>query len=68
MVTGSALDDIGLSSPAVLVIRTKKSDIDEFAKGDLGFDQFRQRVQILTHPLLGGAVGGSGFNPYDNRY
>ncbi|MFC1793891.1 hypothetical protein ACFL3Q_09925, partial [Planctomycetota bacterium] len=64
VVTGSALDDIG-SSPAILVIRTKKSDIDAFAKGDLDFDQFRQRVQLLTCPLLGGAAErGDPYNPY----
>jgi hypothetical protein len=60
-----ALDNIGLSSPTVLVIRTKKSDIDEFAKGDLDFEKFRQSVQLLTYPLLGGADGhGSHFSPY----
>jgi hypothetical protein len=48
------LDDLVLSSPAILVIRTKKADIDEFAKGDLDFDQFRQRTQMLTCPYLGG--------------
>ncbi len=57
LVSGTSLnDDIRLSSPSILVIRTKKSDIDEFAKGDLDFDRFRQRVQLLTHPLLGGAA------------
>jgi len=55
VIAGSSLDDIGLSSPAVLVIRTKKSDIDEFSKGDIDFEKFRQRLQLLTYPLLGGA-------------
>jgi len=65
VVPGTSLDNIGLSSLAILVIRTKRSDIDEFAKGDLDFDQFRQRVQMFTYPLLGGADGhGSHFNPY----
>ncbi len=65
MVTGSSLDGIGLSSPAVLVIRTKKSDIDEFAKGDLDLEKFRQRVKLLTYPLLGGAGGHGGhFSPF----
>jgi len=36
------------SSPTVLIIRAKKSDIDSFAKGDLDLDKFRQRVQIFT--------------------
>jgi len=63
IVQGTSLDDIGLSSPSILVIRTKKSDIDEFAKGNLGFEQFRQRVQLLTYPLLGGAYGHG--DPFD---
>ena len=60
VVPGDSLDvleDMGLSSPAVLVIRTKKSDIDEFSKGNIAFENFRQRVQLLTYPLLGGADG-----------
>jgi len=57
IVQSTSLDNIGSSSPAILVIRSKKSYIDEFAKGDLDLDKFRERVQILTHPLLGGAVG-----------
>jgi len=65
IVQGTSLDDIGSSSPAILVIRTKKSDIDEFAKGDLDFDQFRQRVQLLTYPYLGGAAErGDPYNLY----
>jgi len=38
----------GFSSPTVLIIRAKKSDIDSFAKGDLDFDKFRERVLIFT--------------------
>jgi len=55
---GSLPDDIGTSSPTVLVIRAKKSDIGNFAKGDLNLDSFRQRVQILSYPLLGENVSG----------
>ena len=44
------------STPEVLVIRAKKSDIDAFAKGELDFDQFREKVQILSYPLLGGSA------------
>ncbi len=40
--------DSGFSSTTTLIIRTKKSDIDAFAKGDLDLDKFRQRVQIFT--------------------
>ena len=67
LMTGNALDDVGLSSPVILVIRTKKSDIDGFAKGDLDFEMFRQRVQLLTYPLLGG-VEGENRNLFDDYY
>ena len=42
-------DEIGFSSPMVLTIRVKKSDVDAFAKGELDFDEFRKRVQIFTY-------------------
>lgn len=50
--------------PTVLVMRAKKSDIDEFAKGDLDLDQFRQRVQVLACPYLGSVAGSEGFQAY----
>ena len=72
VVQGNSLDvleDIGFSSPVILVVRTKKSDIDGFSKGDLDFDKFRQRVKLLTYPILGGAdlyddVYGDRFDPF----
>ena len=33
--------------PTVLTICAKKSDIDAFAKGQLDYDQFRQRIEIF---------------------
>lgn len=57
--TGGLPDEVGLSSPTVLVMRAKKSDIDTFAKGDLDFEQFRQRVVILSFPLIGANVSGT---------
>ncbi len=55
----------GFTSRTVLVIRAKKSDIDSFAKGGLDLDQFRERVQLLTYPLLGGVNGdGDPFGLY----
>jgi len=43
-----------LVAPTLLTIRAKKSDIDAHAKGQLDFDQFGKRVQILTsHATLG---------------
>ena len=40
---------MGFSSPAVLTIRVKKTDVETFSKGKLDFDQFRKRVQILMY-------------------
>jgi hypothetical protein len=38
------------SSPStVLTIRAKKSDVDDFAEGALGFEQFQDKVKILTY-------------------
>jgi hypothetical protein len=53
IVNGNSLDDIGLSTPTVLVIRAKKSEIDAFAKGELDFDKFRASVQMFSYPYLG---------------
>ena len=43
--------------PTVLTIRAKKSDIDAFAKGQLTFDQFRQKTQLLSYSYLGENIG-----------
>jgi hypothetical protein len=56
---GGLPDDIKFSSPTVLIIRAKKSDIDSFAKGDLNYDGFRQSVKILSYPLLGSGTAGT---------
>lgn len=50
--TGGLPEDIKLSSPTMLIIRAKKTDIDNFAKGNLNLEQFRGKVQILSYPLL----------------
>jgi hypothetical protein len=50
--TRSVPDGIGISAPTVLTIRAKKSDVDAFAKGDLDYDKFREKVQILTYLSL----------------
>jgi len=57
--------DLGFSSPTVLTIRAKKSDIDAFAKGQLSFDQFSQKTQLLSYSHLGGNIsaGPSLFPP-----
>ena len=58
IVKAPSLSDIGFSSPMVLTIRAKKSDIDAFAKGQLTFDQFTQKTLLLSYSYLGGNVGG----------
>jgi hypothetical protein len=37
------------TSSTVLTIRAKKSDIDAFAKGDMDFEQFQEKVNILMY-------------------
>jgi hypothetical protein len=46
----------GVTSSTVLTIRAKKSDVDAFAKGELDYDKFREKVQILTYPSWGQRV------------
>jgi hypothetical protein len=68
IVETSSSGDEGAFSPMILVIRAKKSDIDEFAKGNLDFDQFRQHTQVLACPYLGGEIGrGDPFDAYFHR-
>ena len=53
---GGGYGEMGFSSPTVLTIRAKKSDVDAFAKSELDFDKFREKVQIFTYPYLGQQV------------
>ena len=41
--------EMGVSPATVLTIRSKKSDVDDFAKGVLDFEQFQEKVTILTY-------------------
>jgi hypothetical protein len=43
--------------PGVLIVRAKKSDIDEFSKGTLDLDSFREKVQIVAPPRAKDARG-----------
>lgn len=52
---------ISISSNTVLTIRAKKSDVDAFAKGDLDYEKFREKVQILKYYSLGQNAGGVSF-------
>lgn len=56
--TGSAGAGSGSLSPTVLTIRAKKSDIDAFAEGELSFDQFNEKTQLLSYSYLSENVGG----------
>jgi hypothetical protein len=56
---GGGYGETGFSSPTVLTIRTKKLDVDAFAKGDLDYEKFREKVQIFSYPYLGQNVGGA---------
>jgi len=46
---GMEYGEIGPPSATVLTIRAKKSDVDAFAKGELDFEQFQQKVEIFTY-------------------
>jgi len=50
--TRSVPGGIGMSAPTVLTIRAKKSDVDAFSKGELDYDKFREKVQILKYLSL----------------
>jgi hypothetical protein len=54
---GGLPEDISQSAPTVLTIRAKVSDVTAFNKGETNLDQFRQKVQVLSHPYLGGRGG-----------
>lgn len=43
--------------PKVLIVRAKKSDIDEFSKGTLDLNSFREKVQIVAPPRAKPAKG-----------
>ena len=43
------LSGAGDEGGTVMTLRTKKADIDQYAKGQLDEAQFQQRVQIVTH-------------------
>lgn len=46
---GGMFSGTTFSSSTVLTIRAKKSDVDDFAKGGLNFEQFQERVQIFMY-------------------
>ena len=57
-----SLDDLGISSPTALTIRAKKSYIDALAQDKVDFDEFEQRIQLISYPCLGQNISGM-FSP-----
>lgn len=49
MMGGMEYGETGSASTTVLTIRAKKSDVDDFAKGELDFEKFQQKVEIFTY-------------------
>jgi hypothetical protein len=49
MMGGMEYGETGSASTTVLTIRAKKSDVDDFAKGEIDFEQFQQKVDIFTY-------------------
>lgn len=45
----AGLAGMGTASSATLTMRVKKADVDAFAKGQIDFEQFQQKVKILTY-------------------
>jgi hypothetical protein len=45
----AAVAGMGTASSATLTMRVKKSDVDAFAKGELDFEHFQQKVKIFTY-------------------
>jgi len=57
-------------SPKVLTIRAKKSYIDALAQNKISFDQFQEKVQLISYPSLGENLsrGQSPSFPTDGLY
>ncbi|MHC4463803.1 MAG: hypothetical protein ACYS30_20580 [Planctomycetota bacterium] len=47
--TGGYFAYLGQSSPTVMTIRVRKAVVDALHKGEMDFDEFRQKVQIFTY-------------------
>jgi len=56
-IISTSRDGTGSFSPTVLTIRAKKADIDDFANGTLSFDQFSQKILLLSYSYLGENIG-----------
>ena len=46
---GVMYGEMGFPTATILTIRAKKSDVDDFARGELDLEQFQQTVEIFTY-------------------
>ena len=46
---GGSYGEMGPPSATVLTIRAKKSDVDDFARDELDFEEFQEMVEIFTY-------------------
>ncbi len=46
---GGMYGEMGFPSATVMTIRAKKSDVGDFARGAMDFDQFQETVEIFTY-------------------
>jgi hypothetical protein len=60
---GGLPDELAYSSQTVLTIRAKKSYIDALAQNKISFDQFQEKIQLLSYPCLGENLS-RGSSPY----
>ena len=53
MYQGGLPDELAYSSQTVLIIRAKKSYIDALEQDKIDFNEFEEKIQILSYPCLG---------------
>jgi hypothetical protein len=46
---GGMYGGMGFPSSTILTIRAKKSDVSDFATGELDFEQFQETVEIFNY-------------------
>ncbi len=56
---GGLPENVKQTAPTILTIRAKVSDVTAFNKGEINLEQFRPKVQILSHPYLGSKAGST---------
>jgi hypothetical protein len=67
VLTSPSLSDLGISLPVVMVIRAKKSYIDALAQDKIDYDQFEQKVQLISYPSLDKTLGRGSWLGEDYR-